>query len=127
MKKMSQASELDAMGAAATPPAPDDGASPMPPEPAAEPPARAGPLETAPAPDDPDVSLAMLNGNFATAVEVCLAQGRVADALILAASGGEELWAATHAKYAKAGLGAIIGAMNSGRRGGVAVAPVSAA
>jgi len=41
----------------------------------------------------------MLNGNFATAVEVCLAQGRVADALILAASGGEELWAATRDQY----------------------------
>jgi protein transport protein SEC31 len=45
------------------------------------------------------LSLAMLNGNFGGAVECCLQAGRVADALVLAASGGPELWTATRDRF----------------------------
>ena len=45
------------------------------------------------------LSRAMLNGNFDTAVACCLEAGRVADALVLAASGGPELWTQTRDKY----------------------------
>ncbi len=45
------------------------------------------------------LSLAILNGNFNGAVEFCLEAGRVADALVLAASGGPELWTATRDRY----------------------------
>ena len=38
------------------------------------------------------LNLALLNGNFETAVSCCLEAGRVGDALVLAASGGPELW-----------------------------------
>ena len=40
----------------------------------------------------------MLNGNFEAAVDCCLKAGRLADALVLAAS-GPELWTATRDKY----------------------------
>ena len=42
---------------------------------------------------------AMLNGNFFVAVQCCLEAGRVADALVLAASGGPELWTQTRDRY----------------------------
>jgi len=45
------------------------------------------------------LSRAMLNGNFDTAVACCLEAGRVADALVLAASGGPELWTQTRDAY----------------------------
>jgi len=41
----------------------------------------------------------MLNGNFKAAVDCCLEAGRVADALVLAASGGPELWTSTRDAY----------------------------
>ena len=41
----------------------------------------------------------MLNGNFDQAVACCLEAGRVADALVLAASGGPELWTQTRDAY----------------------------
>mmetsp|Transcript_15311 Transcript_15311/g.41928 ORF Transcript_15311/g.41928 Transcript_15311/m.41928 type:complete len:619 (-) Transcript_15311:306-2162(-) len=58
-----------------------------------------GPLVTHPSPDDPIVARAVLNGNFESAVEACLSQGRVADALVLAAASGRELWSSTRDKY----------------------------
>ena len=45
------------------------------------------------------LSRAMLNGNFDQAVACCLEAGRVADALVLAASGGPELWTQTRDAY----------------------------
>ena len=45
------------------------------------------------------LSRAMLNGNFDAAVACCLEAGRVADALVLAASGGPELWTHTRDTY----------------------------
>ena len=45
------------------------------------------------------LNLAMLNGNFKAAVDCCLKAGRVADALVLAASGGPELWTSTRDAY----------------------------
>jgi len=56
------------------------------------------PVEMAP-PHDPKLSQAILNGNFEAAVSICMAQGRTADALVLAASGGPELWVATRDGY----------------------------
>ena len=43
--------------------------------------------------------LFLIVGDSATAVEKCIAGGRMADALILAASGGPELFMATRARY----------------------------
>jgi len=73
----------------------------------------AGPLVTAAAPDDPGVARAVLNGNFETAVEVCLSQGRVADALVLAAAGGRELWAATRDKYLSSNSSAFLSRLSA--------------
>jgi len=52
-----------------------------------------------PAPHDPMLSRAVLNGNFESAVAMCMRAGRVADALVLAASGGPDLWVATRDQY----------------------------
>ena len=49
--------------------------------------------------DDPKLSRAVLNGNFEAAVERCMRSGRYADGLVLAASGGPELWTATRDEY----------------------------
>lgn len=45
------------------------------------------------------ITKALLIGNFEAAVQCCLRLDRVADALILAASGGPELWARTQEAY----------------------------
>jgi protein transport protein SEC31 len=65
----------------------------------AEPSGAPVPLVTPAAPDNPAVARAVLNGNLESAVDACLAQGRVADALVLAAASGRDLWAATRDKY----------------------------
>lgn len=64
-----------------------------------EPGVAAMPLVTPAAPDNPAIARAVLNGNFESAVEACLAQGRVADALVLASASGRDLWATTRDKY----------------------------
>jgi len=45
------------------------------------------------------IKKALLVGNFEAAVQCCLKNGQMADALILASCGGAELWASTQAKY----------------------------
>lgn len=45
------------------------------------------------------VKKALLVGNFEVAVECCLQTGNLADALVLASCGGEELWAKTQQRY----------------------------
>ena len=52
-----------------------------------------------PVDDATTLSRAMLGGNLEAAVACCLRAGRMADALVLAASGGPELWTATRDKY----------------------------
>ena len=49
--------------------------------------------------DDAALRPALLVGNFDAAVQICLAQDRLADALMLASCGGSELWARTQAAY----------------------------
>ena len=45
------------------------------------------------------LSRALLSGNLEAAVACCLRAGRMADALVLAASGGPDLWTATRDQY----------------------------
>lgn len=45
------------------------------------------------------LSRAILTGDIETAVDACMRNGRVADALVLAASGGPELWTVTRDRY----------------------------
>ncbi len=47
------------------------------------------------------VSQAILTGNFEAAVEMCLHDDRMADAILLAIAGGPELLASTQRKYFK--------------------------
>lgn len=52
-------------------------------------------------PKDTDglISQALLVGNFEGAVELCLSDGRFAEAILLAISGGEELLKKTQQRY----------------------------
>ena len=61
--------------------------------------ARPPPPAEPPADDAATLSRAMLGGNLEAAVACCLRAGRMADALVLAASGGPELWTATRDQY----------------------------
>jgi len=48
------------------------------------------------------IKRALLVGNFEAAVQCCLKNGQMADALVLASCGGADLWASTQAKYFEA-------------------------
>jgi len=74
------------------------------------------PGEAGLAPDDPVVVRALLHGNFEQAVARCLSLGRVADALVLAAAGGQDLWVATRDTYlwSKGGVFAQVRAITHG-------------
>ena len=48
------------------------------------------------------VKKALLVGNFEAAVECCFRTGNLADALVLAACGGADLWAKAQDRYFKA-------------------------
>ena len=61
--------------------------------------ARPPPPAAPPVDDATTLSRAMLGGNLEAAVACCLRAGRMADALVLAASGGPELWTATRDEY----------------------------
>ena len=56
-------------------------------------------VHVSPAAEDPALSRAVLNGHFEAAVAHCMKSGRMSDALVLAASGGPDLWTATRDKY----------------------------
>lgn len=45
------------------------------------------------------ITQALLTGNFESAVDLCLHDNRMADAIILAIAGGQELLARTQKKY----------------------------
>lgn len=45
------------------------------------------------------ITQALLTGNFESAVDLCLHDNRMADAIILAIAGGQELLAQTQKKY----------------------------
>lgn len=45
------------------------------------------------------ITRALLTGNFESAVDLCLHDNRMADAIILAIAGGQELLAQTQKKY----------------------------
>ena len=104
----SEGESLDALGAAAA------AAEASPPSPSAAATAASSPLSSLsdpppgmtmklmPVPSDESldaVKRALLIGNFDAAVEGCFARGHLADALMLAASGGAELWEKTRARY----------------------------
>jgi hypothetical protein len=48
--------------------------------------------ETLTSESERQIQLALVVGNYAAAVEACMADGRMADALLLASIGGEDLW-----------------------------------
>lgn len=50
---------------------------------------------------DQVITQALIVGDFKSAVDCCILNGRMADALVLAACGGRELWERTQNMYFK--------------------------